>query len=451
LTLNFTYQSLRLLLDGMLLMMSLYSFACFIQQGQRILWQYGLYILCMIATFKLDDIDYLSANYLPGANYWVMLIESAAFTLYIRFSISLIEMDKYDVLSNIILNAMTILIGSEVVIDTFLWQANVSDTIRSNFYIICRLVLASAALVVVPRIYKLKQPVVVYFISGSFFFVLGCLLALGLNFVPQWFTRTPSKPFSYPVAILEIGVVAEVICYTLGISLKNRQNELDRIEAQQMYISELKENSQKEQTLRRIRDDIARDLHDELGGDLGSISMLCQVAETQLVKQPIEAKENIEIIGKLAQNVASSMRQIVWSLHSMHDNVDNFSFRLKETAYTIFEHQPIELTLQLLDATTDLKIPVESRRDLFLMYKEILNNIVRHAQAKNVTISSQFADQKLYINISDDGIGFDPDQVKSDSNGLTNLKDRIAKISGRLTIESYVSQGTKITIACPLA
>ena len=434
----------------MLLMMSLYSFACFIQQGQRILWQYGLYILCMIATFKLDDIDYLSANYRPGANYWVMLIESLAFALYIRFSVSLIEMGQYDTLSFKILNAMTILIGVEVVIDAVLWQLNITESVRSDFYIVCRLILAIGALVVVPRIYRLKQPVVAYFISGSFFFVLGCLLALGLNFVPQWFTRTPNQPFSFPVAILEIGVVAEVICYTLGISLKNRQNELDRIEAQQMYIAELKENNKKEQSLRRIRDDIARDLHDELGGDLGSISMLSQVAEAQLVKQPTQAKENLAIIGKLAQNVAGSMRQIVWSLHSMHDNVDNFSFRLKETAYTIFEHQPIALTVQLLDASTDLKIPAESRRDLFLMYKEILNNIVRHSQAKNVTISSHFAHLQLCINISDDGVGFDTKQLKSDSNGLTNLKDRAAKIGGKVEIESHVLQGTKVVIVCPL-
>jgi signal transduction histidine kinase len=435
----------------MLLMMSLYSFVCFIQQGQRILWQYGLYILCMIATFKLDDIDYLSANYRPGANYWVMLIESMAFTLYISFSVSLIEIDKYDTLSYKILNAMLVLIGMEVVIDSILWQSGVSDTARSDFYIVCRLLLAIGALVVVPRIYKLQQPVVAYFISGSFFFVLGCLLALGLNFVPEWFTRTPNKPFSFPVAILEMGVVVEVICYTLGISLKNRQNELDSIEAQQMYIAELKENNRKEQALRRIRDDIARDLHDELGGDLGSISMLSNVAAVQVNAQPTQAKETLELIGDLARNVASSMRQIVWSLHSMHDNVDNFSFRLKETAYTIFEHQPIALNIQLLDAATDLRIPAESRRDLFLMYKEILNNIVRHAQAKNVAISSYFADNQLYISISDDGVGFDTNQLKTDSNGLTNLKDRANKIGGAIEIDSQKKTGTKIEIACPLA
>jgi signal transduction histidine kinase len=177
---------------------------------------------------------------------------------------------------------------------------------------------------------------------------------------------------------------------------------------------------------------------------------LSNVAAVQVNAQPAQAKETLELIGDLARNVASSMRQIVWSLHSMHDNVDNFSFRLKETAYTIFEHQPIALNIQLLDATTDLRIPAESRRDLFLMYKEILNNIVRHAQAKNVAISSYFADNQLYISISDDGVGFDTNQLKTDSNGLTNLKDRANKIGGAIEIDSQKRTGTKIEIACPL-
>ncbi len=441
---------MRLVLDGMLLMMSLYSFACFFQQRKNIFLEYGTYIVCMVATFWLDDIDYQVVEYAAGANYWVVLLESIAFTLYIRFSIHLIEIPIYDPLSYKILRILIAIIIFQTILDTILWQMNVSAGLRSQLYITFRLLLVAGAFVVVPRIFRLKLPVIRYFITGSFFFVLGCLLALALNFIPTWFTRTPTNALSYPVAYIELGVVIEVICYTLGISLKNRYNELEKIEAQQQYIEQLKENDRKQQSLRRIRDEIARDLHDELGADLGSISMLSHVAGIQVNAQPQEAKETLQVIGQTARNIANAMRQIVWSLHSMHDNVDNFMFRLKETAYTLFEHLPIKLHLGLPDTETELSIPTAARRDLFLMYKEILNNVIRHANAKNVYIESTIANNTIQIMVLDDGVGFDQVQHPKAGNGLLNLQQRARQIGGSCVIESNPKRGTKVQIHCPL-
>jgi signal transduction histidine kinase len=90
----------------------------------------------------------------------------------------------------------------------------------------------------------------------------------------------------------------------------------------------------------------------------------------------------------------------------------------------------------------------EFRRNIFLSVKEILHNIVKHAQANEVTITIQ-TDPALYINIRDDGIGFDPTKTRPYSNGLINIKKRMTDIGGQVEIEN--KNGTTIKLKAPLA
>lgn len=431
-------------------MMMCYALLHYAQHRKTIYWQYALYIGCMIVTFRLDDTDYAQTDYRPGANYWVALIESGALILYIQFALLLMEIPRYDPFSTRLLRYMTLLLAGGVVLDTLLWAGGVSAELRSLLYSLNRVILAVGALAVVPRIIRLRQDVVTYFVVGSFFFIAGCLLALCVNFVPQLFTRNPAEPFSYPVTIMQIGVVLEVLCFNLGMSLRNRQVEREKIAMQAQLIEQLQENERKQQALQRIRQDIARKLHDDLGADLSGLSILSQVATGQVVRQPEEARANLKLIGETARRVVTSMREIIWSLNATHLSVESTLFRLRETAYALFEHQPTELHLELPADIREDDIPPESRRELFLMFKEILHNAVRHAQAKQIHIQVVVRDQMLCLTVQDDGIGFEVPTGKHIGNGLASLHQRANALGGQLNIDSEPGRGTTVYFCGPV-
>ena len=445
-----SYPQLRLFFDGMLCMMACYAIFSFFEHRKAIYWQYAFYIVCMMITFYLDDIDYQQADYKPGANFAVAFIESLAFLLYIRFAILLIEIPRLDPFSHRLLRIMTIVLCVEICIDLLFFLTPVSDDVKTTSYITFRSLLAIGALVVVPRILKLHQVAIGYFIAGSFFFVVGCLLALSINYIPFIFTKNSENPFSYPVTYMQFGVILEVLCFTLGMSVKNRQNEREKIDAQGQLIEQLQENEKKQIALQRIRDDISRDLHDELGADLSSISAMCHASIRQIKTNNPAAQDTITQVGETSRKVIRRMREIIWSLHSKHDSIDNFSFRVKETAYTLLEHQPMELHLDLPVDEIDLQIPNDSRRNLFLIYKEVLHNIVRHSKAKNVHVSISVEEGNLLLQVGDDGIGFAVGTDSKSGNGLVNLKQRAAALSGKLLIDSKPGAGTTVRVSCPI-
>ncbi|MBC8151873.1 MAG: hypothetical protein H7Z72_03080 [Bacteroidetes bacterium] len=448
--LSVTYIDLRLFLDGMLCMMALYALLHYAQHRKTIYWQYALYIGCMIITFRLDDTDYAQADYRPGANYWVALIESGALVLYIQFALLLMEIPRYDPFSARLLRYMALLLAGGVVLDTLLYAGGVSAESRSLLYTLNRVVLAGGALLVVPRIIRLKQMVVMYFIVGSFFFVAGCLLALCVNFVPRFFTRNPAEPFSYPVTIMQIGVVLEVLCFNLGMSLRNREVEREKIAMQAQLIEQLQENERKQQTLQRIRQDIARELHDDLGADLSGLSLLSSVAAGQVARQPDDARATLKVIGETARRVVTSMREIIWSLNATHLSVESTLFRLRQTAYALFEHQSTELHLELPADIGEEDIPPESRRELFLMFKEILHNTARHAQAQQVHVQVVMRDQMLCLTVHDDGIGFDVASGQHTGNGLASMYQRADALGGQLNIDSEPGRGTSVYFCGPV-
>ena len=170
----------------------------------------------MIVTFRIDDQEYLNPNYRPGMNFTVTVLESIAFLLYIRFAIQLMDMRRNDLRSYQLLTAMIRVLMGYLLIDSMLWLSGTSAEVRSGVYVVNRTLLAMGALVVVPRIIRLRQAVMVYFIIGSFCFIVGCLVALFVNFVPGIFTRQFANALTFPVTYMQVGVVLEVLCFTMA-------------------------------------------------------------------------------------------------------------------------------------------------------------------------------------------------------------------------------------------
>lgn len=199
-----------------------------------------------------------------------------------------------------------------------------------------------------------------------------------------------------------------------------------------------------------VRENIARDLHDDMGSYLGSISVLSQSVLNVAQQDPQRARLLVDKIGETARLVMDSMSDIVWAINPENDSMDQIIVRMRDVANDLLGSQDIAFYQTIDDAVSTVHLPLEQRRDFFLIYKEALTNIAKYAQAHQVWIRLQRNELGLVLNIHDDGVGFDPHQSAGQDplggNGLKNMRVRAEKLGGMFTIQSAPGQGTRLTL-----
>ncbi|MCK6692369.1 MAG: histidine kinase, partial [Thermoanaerobaculia bacterium] len=174
-----------------------------------------------------------------------------------------------------------------------------------------------------------------------------------------------------------------------------------------------------EQEKLRLR--IARDLHDEMGSTLSSISILSEAALRNL-QQDID-RARFGAIGERARQVMEAMSDIVWSVNPRNDNMANVLRRMKEFAVEILESQGIALHFEADEAVAALNLPMEQRKDFYLLFKEAVNNAAKYSGASGVWVTVRAENGGLTLEVRDNGRGFDVEQVKR-GNGLWNMERR---------------------------
>lgn len=197
----------------------------------------------------------------------------------------------------------------------------------------------------------------------------------------------------------------------------------------------------------KLRASIARDLHDEMGSTLTSIHIM-----SQLALQYADGNENVTAqlsrIRHEVGKVMESMSDIVWVINPMNDTIDKVVLRMKELASELFDPLHIEYHFQSDSTCDELQFDPEQRKDLFLIFKEALNNIAKYSRASLVTIGLKRYDHCLQLRITDNGIGFS-DNGALKGNGLSNMKARTLRINGDISIKSIPGTGTTIVLDMP--
>jgi signal transduction histidine kinase len=433
-------------------MMALFALLSYFQHRKPLYWQYSLYIACMILDLRLSDLGYAQPDYQPGAFYPETLLESLGYMVYIRFAILLVDPIRQDPTSYRLMRLLLLGFAVALFFDTVLWLANVSAIVRSTVYMTNRLLISTGVVYLVPRLFRLRSPALSYFIAGTLLLLVGSLMALLLNYLPVGSLLPSHSAFTFPITILQISIVGEVLFFAMGMSLRNRQNERQKIVYQAQLIEQLRENERKQDKLQRIREEIAHDLHDDVGSDLSSIGLLSQVAASQVHGDPDAARATLQRIGQTARRVVTTMREIIWSINSAQTSLASFTQRLEEMATLLFEHQTATLSMRLPDDDLTRLLPAESRRDLFLMVKEMLYNAIRHAHAQHVHVTMWVADDALHLTVRDDGRGFASDSLGGEAgNGMKSMRKRTDSLNGCLSIDSQPGVGTTLTFQCPLA
>ena len=198
-----------------------------------------------------------------------------------------------------------------------------------------------------------------------------------------------------------------------------------------------------------LRNKVARDLHDDMGSTLSTINILSSMAKSKMNSDTVTSSNYLSKITDNSQRMMEAMDDIVWSIKPDNDNMHRVIARMREYATGILEAKNIEFEFQVEDKINDLKPDMEARRDLFLIFKEAINNIAKYSLAKRAEVQITYRDKWLQMQIMDNGIGFELEKVDN-GNGLDNMVKRASKMGGKLKIDSKPDLGTEICLTVPV-
>ena len=207
--------------------------------------------------------------------------------------------------------------------------------------------------------------------------------------------------------------------------------------------------------LEKVRTRIATDLHDDIGSSLTQIAVLTEVArghsQLQTVKTPLER------ISAVSNELVEAMSDIVWAINPRKDNLRELVQRMRRFAADVFAARGIKFDFQAPVWETRLQLGANIRREVFAIFKECVNNIIKHSDATRATIDFEIFGDSLLLKISDDGRGFDSEQMLSadftpekGGNGLLNIRRRAAELGGKCEIISFAEGGTSVLLEIPL-
>ncbi|MCI0490249.1 MAG: histidine kinase [Blastocatellia bacterium] len=199
----------------------------------------------------------------------------------------------------------------------------------------------------------------------------------------------------------------------------------------------------------RVRMRIATDLHDDIGASLSQIALLSEVVRQQGSKNDPQTTERLSKIAHVSRELVDSMSDIVWAINPNRDSVSDLTHRMRRFASDTLSARDIKVRFRAPESDDGIKLGANTRREVFLVFKEAVNNTARHSGCGAVDIQIEASSGWLTLRLCDDGKGFVP-ASEGDGHGLASMRARAESLGGSLEILSGNGQGTTLTLRCPV-
>jgi len=195
--------------------------------------------------------------------------------------------------------------------------------------------------------------------------------------------------------------------------------------------------------IERIRERIASDFHDDIGSALSSISIFSEVADKQLEQNasPEQTREIVSHISFHSRAMLEAMDDIIWAVNPQNDHFNDLAVRMREFAIPLLEARNIHFDIDIQEDVLNTRINMEARKNIFMIFKECINNILKHAGCEAMKVTINKLNNQLELIITDNGKGFDVNAPHS-RNGLKNMQRRAAEIKGKIQVISQPGNGT---------
>ena len=197
--------------------------------------------------------------------------------------------------------------------------------------------------------------------------------------------------------------------------------------------------------LERTRSRIATDLHDDIGSSLTRISVMTEVAQREAAIDLQAATDHLAKIGNTARDLIDALGDIVWSVDPTHDDLQSVIRRIVQFGEEICEGRGIAFETELSGGFEETKLSLEQRRDVFLVFKEAIHNIVKHSNAKLARFCVQPTHRGVLIALADNGVGFSAD-TQSTGHGLESMAARGKRAGVDFLVESESGKGTTVSL-----
>jgi ligand-binding sensor domain-containing protein/two-component sensor histidine kinase len=203
--------------------------------------------------------------------------------------------------------------------------------------------------------------------------------------------------------------------------------------------------------MERVRTCIATDLHDDIGSSLSQISILSELAHQRLRTNDPAAAQPLVQIATESREMVAALSDIVWAINPQHDRLSDLAARMRRFANDVLGGRGIVLRFHAEDERGHLRTNSHFRREVYLIFKEAVNNSAKHAGCTQADIEMHVGHGRLELHISDDGAGFEPAASgNGNGNGLENMRRRAAALRGEFTVRSEPGRGTDIGLSVPL-
>jgi signal transduction histidine kinase/ligand-binding sensor domain-containing protein len=206
--------------------------------------------------------------------------------------------------------------------------------------------------------------------------------------------------------------------------------------------------ARQKELIEKERARIARDLHDQVGANLTQVALLGEMAEMDK-EQPGEVELHAQQIYATARETTRSLDEIVWSLNSANDTLEGLANYACKYAQDYFQLAGVSFRSELPSLPATPILP-EVRHNVFLAFKEAVNNVVKHAHATEARVKLQLEPDKFILTITDNGRGLGDLSGKQLRNGLKNMRKRLADLGGAFDVMPGEKNGTVVKLTVPL-
>ena len=194
----------------------------------------------------------------------------------------------------------------------------------------------------------------------------------------------------------------------------------------------------------RTRARIAMDLHDDIGSTLTRISVMTEVARRQIEADPV-VQSYLTRIGDASRDLIESLGDIVWSVDPRHDALQDVIRRIVDFGQEVCEGREVSFETELEGSFEGARLTLDQRRDIYLFFKEGINNVVKHANATHARLRVRHTGRGALIELLDDGVGL-PAEPDASRHGLLSLRERGRRAGVAFAVESEPGVGTKISL-----
>jgi signal transduction histidine kinase len=289
---------------------------------------------------------------------------------------------------------------------------------------------------------KQKTPLNYFILVGVVSILTGAITSLLL------IVFNPGLPFPI-IAIFPCFVLFEILVFTTGLAYKSRLIEREKYEAQQKLLVELELKQFLQKNIQDLRNKIAGDLHDDLGSTLGSIGIYAEAGRKSINEGTHEKTLDVlKRISVLASASLKNLREMVWIISpgnekwkDLNDRMENYGKDVLGACNISFK---TESTIE-----ENVNLTIVQKRNLYLIFKECIHNILKHSNAKNVSMKAACNSGGNFVfSIEDDGIG-ETKKIQSTGHGLKSLLSRSAELNGSFRLENNRDSGIIVIVEFP--